>query len=80
MALSKYLAVNDLKLDLGNYRTVKQSSELKAIHALIAIETDWFWELMRSLLSDGYLPVETIVVQKTVRNSSSRKATDVLPR
>lgn len=64
MALSKYLAVNDLKLDLGNYRTVKQSSELKAIHALIAIETDWFWELMRSLLSDGYLPVETIVVQK----------------
>ena len=64
MAQSKHLAVKELKLDLSNYRTVKQSNELAAIHAMIAIETDWFWELMRSLISDGYLPVETIVVQK----------------
>lgn len=65
MAQSKNLAVKDLRLDLNNYRTVKQSSEIRAIHALIAIETDWFWELMRSLITDGYLPVETVVVQKS---------------
>lgn len=56
------LPVKDLTLDLHNFRTVPQPNETSAIHALIAIDTDWFWALMESLLDDGYLPTENIIV------------------
>jgi hypothetical protein len=56
------IEVSQLALDLENFRTVRQTTERKAIHALVAVDTDWFWELMRSLIGDGYLPTENIVV------------------
>lgn len=62
MASVKQVDVKDLALDKHNYRTTPRSSEVAAVHALIAIDTDWFWALMESLLEDGYLPTENILV------------------
>ncbi|WP_155634127.1 nucleoporin [Burkholderia territorii] len=56
--------VKKLKLDLANYRTLRQSDERHAIEAIIAINPDWFWALTESLLETGYLPTENILVQK----------------
>jgi len=62
MASTKRLAVKDLSIDLKNFRTVSQTAEVRAINALIAVDTDWYWALMSSLLTDGYLPTENIIV------------------
>jgi hypothetical protein len=56
-------------LDLGNFRTVHQLDEERAISALIGIEPEWFWALMESLLDDGYSPTENIIVLKTEKQS-----------
>jgi hypothetical protein len=56
------LSVQDLKLDLKNFRTVPQASEASAISALVSINPDWFWALTESLLTDGYHPTENILV------------------
>ncbi len=58
----KSVGVKDLSLDLGNYRTVRQSNENAAIEAMISTSPDRFWALMESLLDDGYLPTESIIV------------------
>jgi len=62
MATTKLIAVKKLKLDLKNFRTVPQQDEVSSVHALISIETDWFWALTESLLEDGYHPTENIIV------------------
>lgn len=59
------LPVEQLCLDLYNYRTVPQPNEIKAIQAMISISPDYFWGLMDSLLTDGYLPTESIIVLNT---------------
>jgi hypothetical protein len=69
MPNTESLPVKELVLDLHNFRTVPQSDEIGAIHSLIAIDTDWFWALMESLLDDGYLPTENIIVLKDNRQS-----------
>ncbi|RLA94599.1 MAG: hypothetical protein DRG83_19555, partial [Deltaproteobacteria bacterium] len=56
------LPVNDLILDLKNYRTVPQNNETDAINTLISIDPSGFWALMDSLLEDGYHPTENIIV------------------
>lgn len=56
------LAVDNLAIDLRNFRTVPQKSELEATKAMISISPDYFWGLMESLLDDGYLPTENIIV------------------
>lgn len=56
--------VKDLTIDLENYRTVEQEDELQAIQAMIATSPDWFWALTESILDDGYLPTENIIVLK----------------
>lgn len=65
MANTASLPVNSLTLDLNNFRTVPQASENDAIQAMIAISPDRFWALMESLIEDGYLPTETIIVLRT---------------
>lgn len=62
MPTSKFLPVADLKLDLQNFRTVPQKSESKFLHAVTTIGPDKFWALVNSLLDDGYLPTESIIV------------------
>ena len=57
--------VSSLKLDLNNYRTVHQRSELKSINAMIAVSPDWFWSLMESIIDDGYYPTDNIIILKT---------------
>lgn len=78
MPTTKALPVKDLTLDPKNYRTVPQKNEAAAIHALIAIDTEWFWALMESLLDDGYLPTENILVldgtKKIVKEGNRRIA------
>jgi hypothetical protein len=59
------VSINELKIDLSNYRTLPQSNEVFATQALIAINPDYFWGLMESLVDYGYLPIESIIVLKT---------------
>ena len=56
--------VKRLSLDLSNFRTVPQPDEIHAVQAMIAISPDRFWALMESLIDDGYLPTENILVLK----------------
>ena len=73
--------VADLALDLHNYRTVQQKNEIAAVQAMIVARGDWLWALTQSLLADGYLPTESIIVMeagapvvKTVREGNRRIA------
>jgi hypothetical protein len=58
----KKVKVAELSLDLKNYRTVPQPNEVEATKAMIAVSPSYFWGLADSLLRDGYLPTENIVV------------------
>lgn len=62
MSKTETIAVKDLRLDLENYRMVKQASEVDAIHAMKETRPERFWALMESLVDDGYLPTENILV------------------
>ncbi|MBE1161110.1 hypothetical protein [Dyella acidiphila] len=64
MPVTALTPVKQLKLDLSNYRTLHQPNERSAVEAIIATNPDWFWALAQSLLDDGYLPTENILVQK----------------
>jgi hypothetical protein len=64
MAQTKSILVKDLTLDLENFRTVKQSTELDAVKAMISISPDRFWALMESILDTGYLLTENIIAIK----------------
>ncbi|TAL90073.1 MAG: hypothetical protein EPN62_14445 [Candidimonas sp.] len=58
-------SVRDLVIDLENFRTVAQPDDMHAIQAMITIDSDKFWALMESLIDDGYLPTENIIVLKS---------------
>ena len=62
------VSVDQLKLDLGNFRTVPQTDEAQAVNAMLAIRADYLWALMESLIDDGYLPTENIIVLETNEN------------
>lgn len=62
MPETRPVPVKDLTLDLGNYRTVRQASEVSAVEAMISTSPDRFWALTESLLQDGYLPTESVIV------------------
>lgn len=62
MPTTQLLPVNSLAIDLENFRTVKQTDEYSAALAMIAVSPDYFWGLLDSLLNDGYLPTENIIV------------------
>jgi len=68
MLRTQLLPVNDLAIDLQNFRTVAQKNEVEAINAMISISPDYFWGLMESLLDDGYLPTENIIVLEDPTN------------
>lgn len=75
----KAVELGDLKLYLKNYRTVRQKSESGAVSAMIATSPEYFWGLAESLLQDGYLPTENIIVlragaQLIVREGNRRIA------
>ena len=64
MPSSSQIEVSNLKLDLKNFRTVPQKKEADAIKAMISIKPDRFFAVMESIIEDGYLPTENIIVLK----------------
>lgn len=62
MPTTSQIEVSNLKLDLKNFRTVPQKNEEDAIKAMIAIKPDRFFAVMESIIEDGYLPTENIIV------------------
>ncbi len=64
MAISKNIEIKELKLDLKNFRTTPQKKETDAITAMISISTERFHAIMESIIDDGYLPTENIIVLK----------------
>lgn len=78
MPKTQYLPVKDLSIDLKNPRTRETTSEVDAVHALIALRPRYFWDLMRSLIEDGYNGTENILVldtgdgRKVVREGNRR--------
>lgn len=64
MVNTRQVKVKDLVLDLRNFRTVPQSNEVHALHAMVSIAPDRFWALADSLLDSGYLLTENIIVLK----------------
>jgi hypothetical protein len=71
MPVSESISIKRLLIDLSNYRTTRQKDERHAVEAIIAINPDWFWALTESLLEDGYLPTENVLVQRTGRGTKS---------
>jgi len=62
MPTTSQIEVNKLTLDLKNFRTVPQKKETAAIKAMISIKPDRFYAVMESIIEDGYLPTENIIV------------------
>jgi hypothetical protein len=62
MSEIKPLPVDDLNLDLHNYRTVAQKNEAASVHALISIDPAYFWALTESLVEDGWHGTENVIV------------------
>ena len=60
------LPIEQLQLDLRNFRTVPQANEEEAVDAMVSIRPGWFWALMESLLDSEYLPIENILVLEDV--------------
>lgn len=61
---TKVIPLSALTLDPKNYRSIPQPDEVGAIRAMIATDPAYFWGLFDSLIEDGYLPNENIVVLK----------------
>lgn len=64
MPTTSQIEVSKLKLDLKNFRTVPQKKEVDAIKAMISIKPERFYAVMESIIEDGYLPTENIIVLK----------------
>jgi hypothetical protein len=62
MSKNTQLEISKLNLDLKNYRTTPQKTEIDAIKAMISIKPDKFFSLLESILNDGYLQTENIIV------------------
>ena len=64
MSTTSQVEISKLSLDLHNYRTTPQKSEKSAIKAMIAIKPDRFFGVLESVLVDGFLLGENIIVLK----------------
>lgn len=62
MARVRSIEVSSLSLDLKNFRTTPQTNEENAVKALISISPNRFYAIMESIIEDGYMPTETIIV------------------
>ncbi len=62
MARVDYIEVSRLSLDLKNFRTTPQTSEENAVRAMISIHPDRFYAILESIIEDGYMPTENIIV------------------
>jgi hypothetical protein len=62
MPTNSSIEISKLSLDLKNYRTIPQKTEIDAIKAMITISPDRFYAVMLSIVQDGYTPTENIIV------------------
>jgi hypothetical protein len=62
MSKTEQIDVSKLNLDLNNFRTTPQKTEEDAIKAMIAIKSERFYAIMESIIDDGYLHTENIIV------------------
>lgn len=62
MPRTELIDIKELSLDLKNPRTIPQPSEGKAIETMISISPERFSAVMESILDDGYLTTENIIV------------------
>jgi len=62
MPTNKSLKIEDIQLDLKNYRTVPQKNEIDAVKAMLAIKPDRFYAIIESIIDDGYLPTENLII------------------
>jgi hypothetical protein len=62
MSKSQQVDFSKLSLDLSNLRMMPQKTEEKAIHVMIAIKPDRFFAVIDSILDDGYLGTENLIV------------------
>lgn len=62
MPTTSFVEISKIKLDLRNFRTTPQKNEEDAIRAMISISPDWFYALMESIIEDGYLHTENIII------------------
>lgn len=62
MPTNKLMRVRDLTLDHSNFRIMRQVDEAHVLQAMISSRSEYFFALMESLLEDGYLPTENIIV------------------
>ncbi len=68
MPEKKQLAVSAISLDLNNYRTIHQDNEINAINTMISIGEKRFYSLIESIITDGYLPTENIIILEENKN------------
>lgn len=62
MSKAKEIEIKKLNLDLKNFRTTPQKNEEDAINAMISIKPERFYAIIDSIIEDGYLPTENILV------------------
>lgn len=62
----KKLKIDELTLDLNNFRTQSQKNEKDAIDTMISTSPDNYWSLFNSILENGYFGIENIIV---IRNN-----------
>lgn len=62
MSKTEQVEIDKLNLDLNNFRTTPQKTEKDAIRAMIAIKPERFFAVMESIIDDGYLHTENIIV------------------
>lgn len=68
MPASTTVAIKSMSLDLSNFRTLHQKTQIGALHAIAAVKLNWFHALMESLLEDGYHPTENIILLRDGKN------------
>jgi len=64
MALTSDIEIDKLSLDLKNFRTTPQIDEIAAVKAMISIKPDRFFGVMESIIEDGYISIENLIVLK----------------
>ncbi len=67
----QYLNPRDLVLDKINPRTMPQKTEIKAIKAMISTNHKHFFQIMESILEEGFMQVENLVVVNEKKKNGS---------
>lgn len=62
MLVTSLVEVKSIFQNLHNLRTVAQKDDISAMRALIAVNPEYFYGLMDSIIESGYVPIESLVI------------------